>query len=158
MLIPFIIRFGSLCLLTFSLDRVSKAWIAAHFATGDSICISSWLHFSRVHNSGAAWGMFQNGAIPLSIVAILACVAIFFFRKSLHLDKAIPQILLGGMTGGILGNLFDRLSYGYVLDFIDIYLPFYHWPTFNIADCAIVVGAIGTSLYITQIEKRAFKR
>ncbi|HCJ11590.1 MAG: signal peptidase II [Verrucomicrobia bacterium GWF2_51_19] len=130
--------------IVFTDDRISKNWLISHFEVGESIRVFEGFYITRVHNTGAAWGLFQNASLVLAALAILACLAIFYFRKT-WINSKISQGLMGALVGGILGNLFDRLSYGYVIDFIDVHLPFYHWPTFNIADCAIVLGAISMS-------------
>ncbi len=75
-------------------------------------------------------------------IAILALSAIWFFRRYLGFGSLTGQIALGMFSGGVVGNLADRILYGHVIDFIDVHLPFidYRWPAFNIADCGIVMG------------------
>jgi len=102
--------------------------------------------FNLVHvgNFGAAWGMFSGQKILLSLFAIFALWAIFRFRRQLELERRPVQIAFGMLVGGIFGNLLDRLWHGYVVDFLDFRIPVidYHWPSFNIADCGIVVGVV----------------
>ena len=106
----------------------------------------SFLEFTYVTNPGAAWSMFSDYPEVLTVLALFALSAIFFFRKHLELHKKPQQWIFGLITGGIAGNLGDRLfrEPAEVVDFIDFYLPIleYDYPVFNIADSAIFVGAI----------------
>ena len=102
-----------------------------------------FFRITHVHNTGAAFGLFQGHSFTLTIVAsagiavILLC-ALFLYRRFPILDSMPSRLALGLILGGTIGNLIDRLRFGYVTDFIDIGI----WPTFNIADSAITVGAI----------------
>lgn len=93
-------------------------------------------------NYGAAWGLFQGFGYVLVGLAVLVLFLVFLFRRSLQLYRTRYQFCLGLICGGILGNTIDRLLRGHVVDFLDFHLPFYRWPTFNIADSAIVVGTL----------------
>ncbi len=96
-------------------------------------------------NRGAAWGMFSGWSVPLIVFALAALYAIFHFRRQLELRRPLLQASFGLMVAGILGNLIDRMCYGYVIDFLDVHLGFYRWPTFNIADSCIFCG---TAIYL----------
>lgn len=104
--------------------------------------IPDFFNLVHVGNFGAAWGMFSGQKILLSLFAIGALWAIFHFRRQLELERRPVQVSFGLLVGGILGNLLDRLWRGYVVDFLDFRIPIidYHWPSFNVADCGIVVG------------------
>lgn len=91
-------------------------------------------------NRGAAWGMFSGWSVPLIVLALTALYGIFHFRRQLELRRPLLQASFGLMVAGILGNLLDRVRYGYVIDFLDVHLGFYRWPTFNIADSCIFCG------------------
>jgi signal peptidase II len=103
--------------------------------------------FSLVYavNYGAAWGMLQGFTFLLVGLAVLVLVLLAVFHRSLELHKPLHQVCFGLITGGILGNTLDRVFRGHVVDFLDFHLSFYRWPTFNLADSAIVAG---TFLYI----------
>ena len=96
-------------------------------------------------NYGAAWGMLEGFSWLLIALAFLVLVLIIVFRRELALANHAHQWSFGLIIGGITGNTIDRLFRGHVVDFLDFHLPWYRWPTFNIADSAIVVG---TLLYI----------
>ncbi len=98
--------------------------------------------FSIVYNvnTGAAWGMFSGFGLVLAALAVLALAVIYYFRNHLQVAQKSMQLTFGLMTSGIVGNLIDRLAYGFVVDFLDFHLGFYRWPTFNFADSAIFVG------------------
>jgi signal peptidase II len=110
---------------------------------GESSPVTGWLYLTHVHNTGAAFGIFQGQSFPLTLVGLVGvCVlllyAFFLYRRLPFLNNALSEVALGLILGGTIGNLIDRLRLGYVTDFID----FRFWPAFNVADSAIVVGAI----------------
>lgn len=91
-------------------------------------------------NYGAAWGILQGYAWLLVLLAVLVLALIGIFHKQLGLACKAQQLCFGLIGGGIIGNTLDRLLRGHVVDFLDFHLPVYRWPTFNIADSAIVIG------------------
>ena len=124
-------------------DQLSKIWIRTNLAVGQSIPEAGFPRLTHIKNTGAAFGLFHGQAFPLTIVAlvgvaVLLVYALFVYRRFPDLDKRLAWIGLGLVLGGTIGNLIDRLRFGYVTDFID----FGFWPAFNIADPAIVVGVI----------------
>lgn len=148
-------RFWILLVLTFVTDQLTKLYIVelSGFEQGlyppfDGLVVIEGI-FNIVYavNYGAAWGMMAGLAWLLIALALVVLAVIWFFRKSLALDLPIMQVSFGLMCGGIVGNTLDRILRGHVVDFIDIHLQIYRWPTFNVADSAIVVG---TCLYIIQ--------
>ena len=104
------------------------------------------LEFTYVTNPGAAWSMFSDYPEALTVLAFAALVAIFLFRRALELSEKPQQIIFGLITGGIVGNLGDRLFRrpAEVVDFIDFFIPVvnYDYPIFNVADSAIFIGAM----------------
>ncbi|MFC1903426.1 signal peptidase II [Chloroflexota bacterium] len=124
-------------------DQLSKAWIRANLAEGWSLFETSFFRITHVQNTGAAFGLFRGQSFVLTIVAILGVIAllsyVFIFSRRLPLlDSILSKCALGLVFGGTLGNLIDRLRFGYVTDFID----FGFWPAFNVADSAVTVGVI----------------
>ena len=95
----------------------------------------------------------------MTSIAVIALLAMWFFRKYLGFDSKIGQIALGLFAGGVVGNLVDRSIYGHVIDFIDVHIPFvnYRWPAFNIADCGITVGVAIYILAAMAEEKTSSK-
>lgn len=136
-----------LSLLVLVLDLATKEVVLDRFALGESIrIIPNLLDFTRVHNPGAAfsflsdasgWQRWFFSALAVGISAMLA----WWLHKAPRSDwkQCVPFALV---IGGAIGNLIDRLRHGYVVDFIDAYIGQHHWPAFNIADSAIVVGVI----------------
>jgi len=106
----------------------------------------AFMEFTYVTNPGAAWSLFSDYPEVLTLLAIFALISIFIFRKHLEMDRPLIQFVFGAITGGIAGNLGDRLfrDPAAVVDFIDVFLPVvnYDYPIFNIADSAIFIGAI----------------
>ena len=124
-------------------DQLSKLWIRSNLVIGESTFEIGFFRLTYVQNTGSSFGLFQNQNPILSIVAITgACIIIFlvfFMRHRIQiLDTTIGKLSLGLIFGGTVGNLINRLSLGYVIDFID----FNCWPAFNIADSSLVVGSI----------------
>lgn len=103
--------------------------------------ISNFFSISLVHNDGAAWSILSGNRFLLILISVIALISIYFiFIKNNQL--AFLEILAYGMLiGGILGNLTDRIIYGYVVDFLDFNILGYNYPVFNFADCCIVIAA-----------------
>ena len=130
----------------FMVDQSSKAWASRRLRfDGDWSLISGFLNFSYAQNPGVAFSMFDQQGDPgrwgLSIVAIVAGILVlyFFWRTPRSDDRILGSLAL--LLAGIAGNVTDRLRLGFVIDFIDVQFGSWHYPTFNIADAAICVGA-----------------
>ena len=124
-------------------DQLSKMWVRANLYLGQSIFDVGFFQITHVHNTGAAFGLFQGQSFALTIVAIIGIIAVllcvFFCHRFLpFLDNMLGKSALGLVLGGTVGNLIDRLRFGFVTDFID----FRVWPVFNVADSAVTVGII----------------
>ncbi len=132
------------------LDRLTKAWIVygsgfrphAYPPFGGIELIPGFLSIVHTTNPGAAWGILAGHSWLLISTAFLVLVGMVLYRRELELDKPHMQWVFGPIIAGILGNAIDRLLYGHVIDFIDVDLQFYRWPTFNVADSGIVIGGI----------------
>jgi signal peptidase II len=131
-------RFGILALLVLILDQVSKAVIRSTMHLGERNEVFPGFHISRVNNEGIAFGLFPGRQSAVAILTVLALCAIAIALASLVARNATVAAGAGLLVGGSLGNLIDRLSHGAVTDFLD---PA-RWPAFNVADCAITVGAV----------------
>lgn len=131
--------FFSVLLILF-LDRYTKFLATQKLTLNASVpIIKGILHFTLIHNRGAAFGILKN-QLPLFIFTSgLAIMLIYFsLKKNTPPAPYIYRIALSFILAGALGNLIDRLFYGYVIDFLDLRI----WPVFNLADSAITVGAI----------------
>lgn len=124
-----------LLFLLFATDRLIKIWVVQSFPEGRGITIfDPWLHFTRVNNTGAAFGLWKNSAFFLVVFSLVSFLSIFFYLlKSNQLKHGIAWAMI---AGGALGNLYDRIFHGYVIDYVDLRV----WPVFNLADAGICVG------------------
>jgi signal peptidase II len=129
-------------------DQLTKAWVRGHIPPGTYFdpppipVINGFFYFVHVNNTGAAWSMFEHYPRALAVLGAAALLAVFFYRRALELHKPLLQYTFGMLCGGILGNLVDRGLNGSVVDFLDVHLPGYRYPAFNIADSGITVGVI----------------
>jgi signal peptidase II len=143
-----------LCFLIVLVDQATKTLIRHRLGLNDSIpVISGWFDLRYVQNTGAAWGILSglNGwLVVLSVIMLAALVA---FRHHFMFHSPLQKVALGAILGGIVGNLLDRVSLEYVVDFIDVFWRDHHFPAFNVADSAI---CIGVGLYfLSQIGRPA---
>ncbi len=130
----------------FLIDQSSKAWAASRLKMGgDMPVISGLLNFAYAQNTGVAFSMLDDhgdtGKWGLSAVALVAAVLVlyFFWRTPRSDDRILGALAL--LLAGIAGNVTDRMRLGYVIDFIDVQFGSWHYPTFNVADAAICIGA-----------------
>ncbi len=130
----------------FMVDQASKAWAIRRLRLGEDMpVISGFLNFAYAQNTGVAFSMLDDhgdsGRWGLSIVALIAAalVVYFFWRTPRTDDRILGALAL--LLAGIAGNVTDRLRLGFVVDFIDVQFGSWHYPTFNVADMAIVTGA-----------------
>jgi signal peptidase II len=128
----------------FFLDRISKIKIINHQVNNDQIYINDYVNFDLIWNNGIGFGLLSSSSnliynIISGIIGLIIIFIIYLMIKSKILDK----ILFSAVLGGALGNLYDRLTYFAVPDFIDIHYERFHWFTFNIADIFITIGILG---------------
>jgi len=124
-------------------DRLSKLFFSDLLVYGESLpIIRNVLHMTMVHNTGIAFGFFKNQGITFIIIPIVALVLlvfnVYYYRQNNEALSRTYIVAFSLILGGAIGNLIDRIVYGYVIDFID----FRVWPVFNIADSAITIGAV----------------
>ena len=140
------------------LDQVTK-WVADRsLELHVQVPVMPSFNFTLVYNTGAAFS-FLSGAGGwqrwfFSLLAILICIVIVIWLKRLNAHEKWMAVGLSLVLGGALGNLIDRLLYGYVVDFIQWYYKGFYWPTFNIADSAITVGATILVIYNVFFQKQ----
>lgn len=127
------------------LDQLTKLWIMNGFALGDSRYISGFFNLVRAHNEGAAFsflseaGGWQRWFFTFLSTAISLVIVVWLVR--LPRQKVLEAIALSLILGGALGNLYDRATLGYVVDFLDFHWAGWHFAAFNVADMAISLGA-----------------
>ena len=145
MTIPFPARHGLLlAVLVIVVDQATKLWIVdGVMVPPRAIEVTSFFNIVMVWNRGISFGLFNNGSplnaliLPALALAIVAVLLFWLWRA----DGRLTPIALGSIIGGALGNVIDRLRYdGAVADFLDFHVAGHHWPAFNVADAAIVVG------------------
>ena len=131
------------------LDQISKLWVRSNLELFQTVPIIGCLSLTYVRNTGSAFGLFANQAFLLALVAIVGLVAVLLLYRYLSRSNILSVAALGLIFGGALGNLIDRLRFGYVTDFVDVLLWHdFHWPAFNVADSAITVGSIMLIIFI----------
>ena len=127
-----------------AVDQLSKWWIVARLMQPPQVFpLTPFFNVVLTWNRGVSFGLFnQEGALSTWGLPILALVIVGFLAAwLLKAETRIVVLGVGGVIGGALGNLIDRVNYGAVVDFLDFYVAGYHWPAFNVADAAISVGA-----------------
>ncbi len=133
-----------LALAILLVDQFTKVLIVGYYHLGDSTVVTSFFNVVRVHNSGAAFS-FLAGASGwqrwfFTVLGLVAATVIVWMLKS-HPGQRLFSFAMACILGGAIGNVIDRLAYGYVVDFLDFHWRAMHFPAFNVADSAITVGA-----------------
>ena len=127
-------------------DQVSKWLMMSWLSLYETVVIMPYFNLTMAHNEGAAFSFLaQAGGWQRWFfigLALLISVVLFVWLAKLKPTEKLEAISLSLILGGAIGNVIDRISYGYVVDFIDLYIGHNHWPVFNIADSAICIGAI----------------
>jgi signal peptidase II len=138
-----------LSLLVIAADRVTKWLAATRIELGNNlILIPHVLAISHVENPGAAFSLFNDSSSPARVrwmllgFSLVAAVAVLVALMKLGRRVTATTLALALILGGALGNAWDRIRFGYVIDFLEVHIIHYHWPDFNVADSAIVVGGI----------------
>lgn len=140
------------------LDQITKIAITSTFVYGESLPVTSFFNLVLVYNKGAAFSFLASETgwqrHFFTVVGIGASVFIIYLLKK----NPGQRLLCWALTlilGGAIGNVIDRVLYGHVIDFLDIYVGNWHWPAFNVADSAICIGAV---LYIYDELRRGKKQ
>lgn len=123
------------------LDQAAKVAVRQTMTVGESTPVfAGYFNLTYLRNTGAVWGIFQSQNTWLIILSLAVLILIAVFYRWLVDQRGVHRLAMGLMLGGILGNLIDRIKFGWVTDFLDFYWRTSHWPAFNIADAAICVG------------------
>ena len=129
-----------LAVVVFVIDIASKFWIVKNFFLFESVNLLPFFSITYVRNIGAAFSIFEGQRWILAAIAfIVSAVIVYMLYRNKNKQK-LENFSLALILGGALGNLFDRLYHGFVVDFLDVNFGDWHYPTFNIADCAICLG------------------
>jgi signal peptidase II len=134
-----------LALVILILDFVTKRWVESELIYGQQILLTSFFNLVLTFNPGAAFSFLSDESgwqrWFFSGISICASILIVYLLQK-HTSEKLFCISLSFVLGGALGNLWDRLTLGYVVDFLDFHYSGYHWPAFNVADSAIFIGAL----------------
>ncbi len=131
--------------LVIILDQASKwimvSWLSLH----ETVAIIPFFNLTMAHNTGAAFSFLAQAGgwqrwFFVGLTSVISIV-LFIWLKKLKTDAKLEAISISLILGGAIGNVIDRIYFGYVIDFLDVYYGTYHWPAFNVADSAIVIGA-----------------
>lgn len=143
------IPFLGISLIVIVLDRLTKIWVKKHVVLGGHIVIIPHVFsISHVLNPGAAFSLFTNSSDPhrthllLTGFSILASVVVFAVLMYIGRKFTVTGLALALILGGAVGNLWDRIAFKEVTDFLAVTIVHYHWPDFNLADSSIVIGGI----------------
>src|SRR6185437_2717710 len=134
-----------LALVVLVLDIAAKRWVESLVLHGQQIPLTGFFNLVLTYNAGAAFSFLRDASgwqrcFFSAIAASAAGLIIYLLRK--HAADKLFCIALSLILGGALGNLWDRISLGHVVDFLDFHISNYHWPAFNVADSAIFLGAM----------------
>lgn len=147
-------------LVVYPLDQLTKHWINTNVPFANRIeVIPGLFDITHARNAGGAFSFFADGPVEQRMVffigtTLFAIVLLLTFFRKLRSDEVLSATALGVVLGGALGNLTDRLRFGEVVDFLDVHLfGGYTWPTFNVADSAIVIGVILLVIEIFMAEE-----
>ena len=130
------------------LDQATKYWITQSMRLHESIpVVPNLFSFTYIRNPGAAFGLLAGSSnafrtVFFGITSLFALALLGTILVRLPDKDWIGQLSIAGILGGAIGNLIDRLRFGEVIDFLDVYVESYHWPAFNVADSAISVGVV----------------
>lgn len=126
-------------LILLSVDQFSKYIIRQKMSLAESIpIIKSVFHITYVENRGIAFGLFPQRSSLLIVISLIIILGIIFFERKKVIKSLKERFCLGLILGGALGNLIDRLRFGFVIDFLDFRI----WPVFNLADSGVCIGGI----------------
>lgn len=138
-------------------DQIVKILIVNNMNLFDSInIIDNFFKLTYVRNTGAAWSILSGNRLLLIFISLIALFIIYlYFIKDKKLNK-LENVSYGLLVGGILGNLIDRIIYGYVIDYLDFKIINYDFPIFNVADICIVISIIliGITLIVGEVNER----
>jgi signal peptidase II len=150
--------YGLLTAAILVVDRWTKSLIQSRFDLNESASIiDGFFNITYVRNTGVAFGVFSSVSSPAKSIllsaftAVAATVVVAYSMRS-PVRNHLLQVALGLILGGALGNLYDRLAYGYVIDFLEFYAGSYHWPSFNVADSAISTGVLLLAIEVIRNE------
>ena len=141
-----------IAVIALAIDQITKIIASTFLKLNMSVqVINKFFYLTLCQNEGAAWGLFKNNKIVIILGTIVAIVLIYHFIYVFKENKR-NDFAFGLLIGGLLGNLVDRIIFGYVRDFLDFYIFKYDYPIFNVADICIVIGVLFLMLAVLKGE------
>jgi len=135
-------KIGIISLIVIIIDRILKVLVTNNFALNvRNKIIDGFFYITNCHNEGAAFSLFSGNVLFLIFITLIVLFLIYRTINKENVNK-IGILAYGLLLGGILGNLYDRIFYGYVIDYLDFVIFKFNFAIFNLADAAIVIGAI----------------
>lgn len=140
-------RYILLAIIIIAIDQITKLLVINNLDFAEVINILPGFNLTLAYNYGAAFGILDNAGgwqrwLFLIFAVIISIIILIWMKYSVRKKMILESFALSLILGGAIGNFIDRVWYGYVIDFIDIYIKNWHWYTFNLADSAITVGAV----------------
>src|SRR5712692_5993814 len=147
---------GIVALTVFVLDRVTKAWVSENIPLGTARpIVGEYVRIVHAQNTGAAFGLLPERTTLLSVLSVVAVLAIVYYYRQIASTSALVSATLGMQLGGAFGNLLDRVTQGYVVDFVDVGVGDVRFWAFNVADSSIVVGIVVVTIALWYEERRS---
>ncbi len=123
------------------IDIISKLIVSRVCTLNNSVSvINNFFSITYTHNYGGAWSLFSDSTILITVISIIVIIGIIIYLSKKKINNKIESLGYAFLLGGAIGNLIDRIIYGYVIDFLDFNIFGYNFPIFNIADMGIVIG------------------
>ena len=137
----------STALIIILIDQITKFLIRVNFELNDSLSlIKNVFHLTYIQNTGAGFGILKSQTSILIFISLVVIGVIFYYFDRIKEKEVLLQVLVGFVLAGTIGNLIDRLAYGFVIDFLDFQI----WPIFNVADSFVTIGVIGLIIYLWE--------
>lgn len=151
-----VLLLASTAIVLLAIDQATKLAVVSSLRLGERVdVIGDVVQLWHVRNEGAAFGLLQGALGLFLVVTAVALAMVVYFHRNLRDRSPWLQVVLGGILAGTLGNLADRLRLGYVVDFISVGIGDLRYPTFNVADSALVLGILILVAYLTFADRRA---
>ena len=151
-----ILLVAGVAVLVFAIDRVTKAWVSENIPLGTARpVVGDYVRIVHAQNTGAAFGLLPERTTLLSVLSVVAVLAIVYYYRQIASNSSLVSATLGMQLGGAFGNLLDRVRQGYVVDFVDVGIGDVRFWAFNVADSSIVVGIILVTVALWYEERRA---
>jgi len=139
----------SIAIIVVLVDQITKFLIKINFELNQTLpIIKSIFHLTYIQNTGAGFGILKSQTLILIFISLIVIGVILYYINSIKEKEKLLQILVGFVLGGTIGNLIDRISYGFVIDFLDFQI----WPIFNFADSFVTIGVIWLIVYLWEKE------